>query len=699
MRRKAIFCIVFMLVFSSAAGSLISAELENKSSPGKIGNPDYTHNVLGEFGTATTCGYCIYAHGALKNLYSGGSYPFYYISLVTNKNTHAYDRAKNDYNVYGYPTLWWDGGYLVNVGASSVPGAQSTYASSITSCGSRAVSDIDLSLDVDWLGPVSPSPEDSATDVEVDVNLSWSNSAMNITVGIDNNEGATYDGHLRVYVTEVVSSMGWYDAGGELYTFPFLDYAFDEDINLGAGSSWDETTEWNGKDYNNGYGDDFGIITQDNTMVIAAVFNDEWHQGYSRPPSSNPFDAYYVDETEGCLGGTDTDPKTYDVYFGDSSPPPLVANNISNLYYIPGTLDLDTNYYWKIIVWDSQGSSISSPIWSFTTRGNDAPYTPSDPQPEDGETDVDIDVSLSWTGGDPDEDEVTYDVYFGDSTPPPKVKSNQTSTTYDPPGELDFDTTYLWKIVAWDPFNYSSAGQIWSFTTEENLPPYKPSNPDPEDEESDVTINSDLSWTGGDPNSGDSVTYEIYFGMTNPPPLIESDYIFTKYYLDTLELDTTYYWQIIAWDSQDLSTSGDIWCFTTESVPNQPPGKPTINGPLSGKCKEKHEYKFLATDPEGEDIFYYIEWGDGDIEEWIGPHKSGEEVIIDHIWSEEETYEVRAKAKDIHDDESDWNSLKVTIPKNTPFNFHFKLLNWLFKQSPLFQSILQQILGILLYMR
>jgi len=33
---------------------------------------DFTHNVLGEYGTATWCGYCRYAHGALKELYAEG---------------------------------------------------------------------------------------------------------------------------------------------------------------------------------------------------------------------------------------------------------------------------------------------------------------------------------------------------------------------------------------------------------------------------------------------------------------------------------------------------------------------------------------------------------------------------------------------------------------------------------------------------
>ena len=47
----------------------------------------------------------------------------------------------------------------------------------------------------------------------------------------------------------------------------------------------------------------FPSVTKSNTFVIAAVFNDEWHQGYSYPPN-NPFDAYYVDEAVGVVVDT-----------------------------------------------------------------------------------------------------------------------------------------------------------------------------------------------------------------------------------------------------------------------------------------------------------------------------------------------------------------------------------------------------------
>jgi hypothetical protein len=98
---------------------------------------------------------------------------------------------------------------------------------------------------------------------------------------------------------------------------------------------------------------------------------------------------------------------------------------------------------------------------------NYPPYEPSDPDPQDGTTNVNIDTDLSWTGGDPDsEDTVTYDVYFDDSSPPQQVEWNQTETTYDP-GTLEYETTYYWKIVAWDNHNASAAGPIWQFTTKE----------------------------------------------------------------------------------------------------------------------------------------------------------------------------------------------------------------------------------------
>ena len=71
---------------------------------------------------------------------------------------------------------------------------------------------------------------------------------------------------------------------------------------------------------------------------------------------------------------------------------------------------------------------------------------------------------LSWSGGDPDGDPVTYDVYFGtDSIAPPYVATVH-DTLYQP-GRLNWDTTYYWYIVAKDDKGLTSTGSLWHFST------------------------------------------------------------------------------------------------------------------------------------------------------------------------------------------------------------------------------------------
>lgn len=103
---------------------------------------------------------------------------------------------------------------------------------------------------------------------------------------------------------------------------------------------------------------------------------------------------------------------------------------------------------------------------------------------------------------------------------------------------------------------------------EENNPPYEPSNPDPEDGATDVPIDSDLSWIGGDPDPGDTVTYDVYFGTVSPPPKVEDNQSETVYDPGTMDYDTTYYWQIIAWDNHNASTTGPVWEFATALLPS-----------------------------------------------------------------------------------------------------------------------------------
>src|SRR5690349_12786075 len=57
--------------------------------------------------------------------------------------------------------------------------------------------------------------------------------------------------------------------------------------------------------------------------------------------------------------------KSYDVYFGASSPPPLVATTTGTHYAIR-SLNFSVTYYWKVVTKNASGST-PSPTWSFST--------------------------------------------------------------------------------------------------------------------------------------------------------------------------------------------------------------------------------------------------------------------------------------------------------------------------------------------
>jgi hypothetical protein len=85
-----------------------------------------------------------------------------------------------------------------------------------------------------------------------------------------------------------------------------------------------------------------------------------------------------------------------------------------------------------------------------------------------------------------------------------------------------------------------------------------------------------------------------------------------------------------------------------------PPDIPTLDGPNAG-CRNK-EYPFTAqtTDPEGDNIYYLFDWGDGSKSEWIGPVTSGEAVIESHVWTNIGLYNVTVRAKDENGSMSRW---------------------------------------------
>jgi len=102
---------------------------------------------------------------------------------------------------------------------------------------------------------------------------------------------------------------------------------------------------------------------------------------------------------------------------------------------------------------------------------------------------------------------------------------------------------------------------------------------------------------------------------------------------------------------------------------NNPPYEPKISGPEVGAVETEYEFTFIAEDPDEDDLWLYIDWGDDNPDEWIGPFVSGTEINRNHTWSAKGKYEIKAKVKDTSDIEGDWSkshNILITTPPSAP---------------------------------
>ncbi len=390
-----------------------------------------------------------------------------------------------------------------------------------------------------------------------------------------------------------------------------------------------------------------------------------------------------------------------DVLANDNDPNGDTITIISITQPSFGTATYDTDYVYytpnanyngpdsfTYTISDGKGESDSATINITVNPANDPPNIPNNPSPADGATDVDINVDLSWTCSDPDNDILNYDVYFGATSTPPLVSNNQTGTIYDP-GTLIYSTQYYWQIVAWDPNGEFNISSLWSFNTSAvpNNPPNIPYNPNPSDGAIDVDVNDNLSWSCIDPDN-DPLTYDIHFGDVNPPPLVLSGELNTTYDPGIINFGTVYYWKIIAFDNHSASNESPIWTFTTMlNYPPDTPGQPS--GPIQGYVGEHYIYNAVTTDPEGNQVYYWFEWGDGENTDWVGPYSSGETIYQVYAWSESGVFEIMVKARDEYHGESNWSEpLTVNIiEKDKPQLKIFSINGGIFSITAFIQNI------------
>ncbi|UCF08803.1 MAG: hypothetical protein JSW28_03680 [Thermoplasmata archaeon] len=373
-------------VFASTATTAEEGESDQSRKPFQ----DFTHTVLAEELTGSWCPYCPSAANTLSSIYESGDYPFYFVALIEDVNDEAHDRCADEeqYNVGGYPTTHFDGGYRSEVGAQD---DEVEYRAAIEECGDRVVPELDVEVTA----------------------YSQGNAVLEISVNITNLDTEEYGGHLRTYITEIVSRYDNYDS--DPYHFGFLDYAFDVDIVIPASSYWTDTVVWDGSQHQDSLGNDFGDIDYQNIMVIASVFNDEPN------PKVQPdiFVAYYTDETAATLV---TPPPVYGVDVTPEVQSRSISAGESAVYYltVANTGDTDDDYTLTLSGTQAEWGTLSATLLSI------APGT---------DEQVILTVDVPWGVADG-----TYDIYV-------TATSNSDAGAFDTvTTSTDVNTDYVYEM-------------------------------------------------------------------------------------------------------------------------------------------------------------------------------------------------------------------------------------------------------------
>jgi hypothetical protein len=162
--------------------------------------------------------------------------------------------------------------------------------------------------------------------------------------------------------------------------------------------------------------------------------------------------------------------KLHTVYFGDNfDDVNNAAGGISqgSATYTPSTLTMAKTYYWRVDEFDIVETH-KGDVWSFTTEGGVG-----SPEPANGAVDITQTPALTWVPG---VFGASNEVYFGadkdavknadTSSPEYKGSGNLGSESYVP-GQLEWNTTYYWRIDEANNANADSpwTGPLWSFTT------------------------------------------------------------------------------------------------------------------------------------------------------------------------------------------------------------------------------------------
>ena len=180
---------------------------------------------------------------------------------------------------------------------------------------------------------------------------------------------------------------------------------------------------------------------------------------------------------------------------------------------------------------------------------------------------IDNTVRFEWgASSDADGDSISYILVVATDRLLTQVVEQRTVSSTSITISLDRGVAYYWNVTAKDSQGgEANPSSTFAFYTEgdgvSNYAPFSAGLNAPENDGLVEAGTVNLSWTGGDTDTGDILTYELFFGETMDPTLLQS--ILSEENFDvTVSTGLTYYWKVNTMDDSGLKTIGQVWQFT-----------------------------------------------------------------------------------------------------------------------------------------
>lgn len=204
-----------------------------------------------------------------------------------------------------------------------------------------------------------------------------------------------------------------------------------------------------------------------------------------------------------------------------------------------------------------------------TPTPNTAPTVPALTSPSNSSLCISNTLAFSWNAStDAQNDAITYQIQIATDNQFTAVVKSETVNTNGYTVTLDKGKAFYWRVKAIDSKNASSEySATFSLYTEasavSNHLPFMPQLVKPTlDSNTSTTV--DLEWNASDPDTGDVLSYDVFWGTDKANLSSSKTNLSTKTtQLTGLQAGTTYYWKVVVKDNKGGETIGQIWNFKT----------------------------------------------------------------------------------------------------------------------------------------